>query len=317
MNCMHQFPQLAIPVALTILVSATGCRQESNSPTPPGIAQSDSSQATQQVYQVKGVIRELKPDGRTVVIKHEEIPGYMVAMTMPFKVTNSAELTGLKQGDAVSFQMTVTEDDGWISRLKKEGATTNNESPEIESFRQVRNVQPLAEGDVMPDYPFVTESGNSIKLSDFRGQALVFTFIFTRCPFPVFCPRMSENFAEVYKQLAASRSGPTNWHLLSISFDPAFDTPAVLKNYAQRYKHDPQRWSFVTGDITEIDAITEQFGLYFARQGANFDHNLRTVVIDASGRVHKIFIGNEWKAEDLKQEIEEAAQVPPEIRSSK
>jgi len=146
-----------------------------------------------------------------------------------------------------------------------------------------------------------------IHLADFQGQALAFTFIFTRCPFPNFCPRMSSNFADAYKQLSSAPDAPKNWRLLSISFDPEHDRPEVLKSYAKKYQYETNHWSFATGALIDIDAITEQFGLMFPREGAGFNHNLRTVVVDAQGKVQKVFIGNEWKVADLVAEIVKAA----------
>jgi protein SCO1/2 len=259
-----------------------------------------------QVFSVKGVVKELKPDGKTIVIEHEEIPNYMQAMTMPFEVRDRNELAGLKAGDPVSFRMLVTEKDGWIDQLTKLGPT-NLALPPSDPVRRVRFVEPLNVGDPLPDYAFTNELGQVIHLADFKGQALALTFIFTRCPFPNFCPRMSGNFADAYKRLSVAPDAPKNWRLLSISFDPEHDRPEVLKSYAKRYAYETNHWSFVTGALIDIDAITEQFGLMFPREGAGFNHNLRTVVVDAQGKVQKVFVGNEWKVEDLAAEIVKAA----------
>jgi len=122
---------------------------------------------------------------------------------------------------------------------------------------------------------------------------------------------MSGNFAEVCRRLSAMSDAPTNWHLLSLTFDVEHDTPEVLRDHARRYDYDPNRWSFATGALIDIDALTEQFGLMFPRQGQGilFDHNLRTVVVDAGGRVRRIFIGNDWTADELAAEIIEAAKA--------
>ena len=260
-----------------------------------------------QIFSVTGVVKELKPDGRMVVIQHEEIPNYMKAMTMPFEVRNTNELAGLKPGDRISFRMLVTEKDGWIDRLTKLGSTHVAGPPPRDPFRRVRFVEPLNVGDPMPDYAFTNELGQVIHLADFHGQALAFTFIYTRCPFPNFCPRMSSNFADAYKKLSAAPDAPKNWRLLSISFDPEFDKPELLKSYAKRYGYGTNHWSFATGALIDIDAMTEQFGLMFPREGVGFNHNLRTVVVDAQGKVQKVFTGNEWKVEDLVAEIVKAA----------
>ena len=167
----------------------------------------------------------------------------------------------------------------------------------------VRDVEPLEPGDIVPNYSFTNELGQAVSLDDFKGKALALTFIFTRCPMPDFCPLLSKRFSEAYKLLTTTPNAPTNWHFLSISFDPHFDTPAVLKNYAQRYNYDPQRWNFVTGAMIDIDAITEQFDLPIIKQGENWDHKLRTVVLDGEGRVKKIFVYNLWTTADLVDEL--------------
>lgn len=265
-----------------------------------------------QAYAVKGIVEEIKPDGRTVIIEHEEIPGYMPAMTMPFTVKNTNELTGVKPRDIVQFRMVVTEDDGWIEQVTRIGfAPPTNAAQLNRTFRPVREVEPLSVGDAMPDYTFTNELGKVVRLADFQGSAYAFTFIFTRCPFPIYCPRMAENFQSAARQLKADRAVPTNWHLLSITFDVDYDTPERLRAYAQRYGYDPTRWSFLTGALIDIDAITEQFGLVFPRTetGIGFDHNLRTVVVDATGRVHRILLGNEWKPEEFTAALKEAASV--------
>jgi protein SCO1/2 len=210
----------------------------------------------------------------------------------------------------VSFRLLVTDAEGWIDQVKVlPAATPASGPPPREEVRRVRLVEPLAVGDAVPDYPFTNELGQALRLSQFKGKALGLTFIFTRCPYPNFCPRMSGNFAEAARLLAGRPDGPTNWHLLSLSFDPDYDTPAVLREYAQRYRHDPSRWSFATGTQIEIDAITEQFGMMFAREGEFFSHNVRTVVLDAQGRVHRIFPGNEWKPPEFVAAMVQAARV--------
>lgn len=289
---------------LSLLSFLTACK-------PGGAAKPEATSSKEsKTYEVTGVVRELKVDGKTVVIKHDEIPGYMQAMTMPFEVRDAALLKGLEAGDGVKFRLRVTDDDGWIDRMEvtSKGGRINAVAPEP-GFRRVRDVEPLKVGDLMPDYPLTNEFGQAFKLSDYRGQVLAFTFIFTRCPFPTFCPRMSEHFNQAYQKLRSTEGGPTNYHFLSISFDPAYDTPAVLRQYAQRYAYDSNRWSFATGALIEVDAITEQFGLYFSRESGtiNFNHNLRTVIVDPAGKIRQVLIGNEWKPDELAQAIAEAA----------
>jgi protein SCO1/2 len=264
------------------------------------------------MFQVRGVVKELRPSEQTVVVRHEEIPGYMAAMTMPFEVRNTNELAGLQSNDAITFRMVVTEKEGWIERIEKLSAPpATTPAPAPERVRRVPNVDPLAEGDPVPEYHFTNELGQAISTKQFLGKAVALTFIFTTCPYPEFCPRMSNNFQDAIAQLKGRPDGPTNWHFLSLSFDTRLDTPQRLHTYAQAYRYDPARWSFLTGEQAQIDAITEQFGLAFWRDdGVNISHNLRTAVIDARGRVQKIFPANSWTSDELVAEMLKAASVP-------
>ena len=305
----------AIALLLLLAGGAISCR-ENPSPTsaPVRVPTITTNQvnANQQIFFVRGVVEELLPDGKTAVVKHEAIPNYMEAMSMPLEVKDPKELAGLQVGDTIFFRMLVTQDDAWIDRITKLGKAPATDAKPTTTFRRVREVEPLKVGDRMPNYPFTNELGQAVSLQDFKGQAVGFTFIFTRCPFPTFCPRMTEHFAAAYKQLSAQPDGPKNWRLLSISFDPEHDTPATLQAYARRYQYDPKHWSFVTGALIEIDAITEQFGLEFFREAGstfNFNHKLRTVVVDAQGRVQQVFVGNEWKVDDFVTEMVKAAEV--------
>lgn len=259
------------------------------------------------VFQVKGTIKEIRPEGKKVRIAHEKIPGYMEAMTMEFDVTNATELAGLTTNDLVSFRMIVTEKEGWIDQIKKVGVSPITESPSPDGFRRAREVEPLNLGDSLPDYQFTNEFGQPFHLRDFKGQALGITFIFTRCPYPNFCPRLSSNFAETHKTLKTLPDAPTNWHLLTVSFDPEFDTPATLRRYAQGYNYDSNHWTFATGELIDITALAEQFGLYFWKENNTISHNVRTVVIDATGHVQWTTNQNEWKPELLVEQMLKAA----------
>lgn len=272
-----------------------------------------------QTFFVRGVVKEVKADGKTVVVDHEEIPNYMAKMTMPFKVRNTNDLAGLGTNDQIHFRFNVAEFESWIDQVTKTGNAPASSLPDPtrKNFRLVREVEPLKEGDALPNYPLTNHRGQAFNTSQFKGQALALTFIFTRCPVPDFCPRMSLRFAEVDKRLRAMSGAPTNYHLLSLSFDVDYDTPLVLQNYANQVKAqhgaDLRKWDFATGALIEIDDITERFGLTFAREPGTvpFNHNLRTVVIDAAGKVQKIFIGNEWKVSDFVVEMEKAVRAKP------
>lgn len=272
-------------------------------------AQGSIPTPTQQVFQVAGTVIELLPADKSVRIKHEAIPGYMDAMTMPFEARDTNELASLEAGDQVKFRLTVTETDGWIDQIQKVAAPRPNPLPAAGGYRFVRELEPLNPGDALPDYRFTNQLGQIIHFNQFRGQAMAFTFIFTRCPYPTFCPLMSSNFRAVQDALLKMSGAPTNWQLFTISFDPEWDSPARLKNYAEGMHHDPRHWSFITGDLGDIHTLADQVGMYFVRdaEGAGISHNLRTVVVDARGRVQTIIRENKWKPEELVAEMVKAA----------
>ena len=274
------------------------------------VALTATSQTNQEIHPAKGVVIEVAPADKKVTIKHETIPGYMQAMTMPFDVKDTNELAGLASGDVVTFRIVVQGNEGWIDQIKETGVKTNT-PPTTGPFRLVRDVEPLNEGDLLPEYHFTNQLGQAISTAQYKGQALAITFLFTRCPYPNFCPLMANNFSLAARKLLATPNAPTNWHLLTITFDPENDTPPVLRAYAEAHHADFTHSTFATGALIDITAIGEQFGLAFWKeQGSIINHNLRTIVIDASGRVQKIFNGNTWQPEDLVAELIKAAKVP-------
>ena len=293
------------PAIAMVLLLCSGCqpdpaRSEMATNAPPVEPEPGT-----RVFQVTGLVVEVEPDRKQARIKHDEIPGYMDAMTMLFDVRNTNELAGVEPGHPIAFRMTVTDTDGWIDQIRVTGPK-RNDPPTTGPFRLVREVEPLNVGDMLPDYSFTNEFGKQISTADFRGKALAINFLFTRCPFPTYCPQAARYFAEAQEQLS-STEGATNWHLLTISFDTEFDTPPVLQSYAQRYGYKPEHWTFATGALIDITALGDQVGLKFWREeSGSFNHNLRTVVVDPSGRVQKILGGNEWTPIELVTEMLQA-----------
>jgi protein SCO1/2 len=250
---------------------------------PSGVGHAEGAKA----YETGGVLREVKETGRVAVIQHDKIPGYMDAMTMPFKTRNAKVLEGLQPGDEVRFRLLVTEEESWIEGVQKIGhRQLEQPKPSIPTTNNpiAKSRHPLL------DYAFTNQFGKPVRLSDFKGQALAITFFFTRCPIPDYCPRLSKNFQEATRNLATLPSGPTNYHFLSISFDTAFDTPEVLKAYAERYHYDPAHWSFITGPQEKITELARLSDVTFNQDGSGFfDHGFRTQIIDANGRLQMSF----------------------------
>jgi protein SCO1/2 len=258
------------------------------------------------LYTVKGVFKESRSDGHRAVIRHETIPGYMDAMTMPFNVKNPAELKPLQPGDEIIFRLNVTDTEDWIDEIKRTGTNVPIASAHVPTSR----FKELEPGALLPDCVLTNQSGQAVRLRDLQGQALAFTFFFTRCPLPTFCPRMNNNFGEVQAALQVDSTN-TNWQLLSISFDPQFDTPAQLAAHAGLYHADTNHWNFATADPTVIRQLSGAFGLMVIPDGTSFSHNLRTVVVDAGGRVQKIFTDNEWTPAELAAEMQKAMAARP------
>ena len=164
----------------------------------------------------------------------------------------------------------------------------------------------------MPDVVLSDELGRSIRLSDFHGKALAFTFVFSRCPLPEFCPRMSRSF-QTARSILESRNGkPNPWQFLSISFDPEFDKPAVLRRYARSYRgENTNQWLFASVSTNALPVLSRQLDLSINRDQGSFSHNLRTVVLDPAGRIHTLFAGNQWTAQQLAESLVDAAQAAP------
>ncbi len=246
-------------------------------------------------------LQEVIADGRKAVIAHETIAGSMGAMTMEFDAASPAELAGLAPGDVLAFRLSVAETRSWIDRVRKTGHTT----PAPRGLAG----DALPPGTPLPDCALIDSRGQTLHMSDFKGRALAFTFIFTRCPLPDYCPRMNRNLGAVQGALAKDEGA--NWHLLSLSFDPDYDTPERLAKYAEPYQPDPAHWTFATGRAEAVRKLGAAFGLAFSSTGVPLDHNLRTVVVDAAGRVQKVFIGNEWSPEELTAEMRRAMTAQP------
>jgi protein SCO1 len=240
-------------------------------------------------FAVKGIILKIEPGGDEVVVQNEAISNYMDAMTMPFPLKNSDAVAGLKSGDKVTFQLHVTPDDSWADHFAKIGMVPVQRGKTESKPAPTKMSDPGRPKNPLLDYKFTNELGQAVSLNDFRGQALAVTFFYTRCPLPNFCPRLSRNFQEASQKLEAMTDGPTNWHLISVSFDPEFDTPEILLNYAKSYDYDPAHWSFLTGPPEKISELARAAGVEYQAGGGTINHNFRTLIVNAQGHLQMIF----------------------------
>lgn len=283
-----------------------------NAPSRGSAASATAAAPTERAFETRGVIREIPASGGVLVVRHEEIPGYMPKMTMELTVRDTHEITGLNVGDVIEFRLVARAEDHFIDRLRKVGheASKPTAAPQVEEGEPQPPSRELNVGDLMPDFEFTSETGRPLRFSQLHGQAVAFTFFFTRCPLPDFCPLMNRNFERARSSLKASTGGPTNWVFLSISFDAEFDKPQVLAFHAANYRgDDPDRWIFAAASEATVKALARPLDLKVIREAGSYSHNLRTVVLDTTGRVARQFDGNQWKAEELAEALRAAARV--------
>jgi protein SCO1/2 len=258
-----------------------------------GAATACSNAGTARQYELQGQILAIRPDTAEVVIKHGDIKGFMPGMTMPFKVRDRALLEGKTAGDLVTAQLTVQTETAWISRLDKTGSAPLAEvvapSPSL--------TVPLAPGDPLPAASLTDQDGRTFSIRSLDGVPVVVTFVYTRCPLPQFCPLMDRRFAEIQQGILATPELRGRARLLTVSFDPDFDSPAVLKAHALKVGADPEVWTFATAPRAEVDAFAAALGVSVMREAdRTITHNLRTGVFDAGGRAVAIYSGSEWSA---------------------
>ena len=256
-------------------------------------------------HDTRGVVRGFSPDRSTIEIQHENIPGFMPSMTMPFVARDPKQIADLKTGDAISFRMAVTKKDFWIENVKKiRREEVDVVEPKQTSSASTERDARLKEGDEMPVFSLTNQNDQRVSLDIFRGQPFVLTFVFTRCPVPNFCPRMSNNFEELQAAIKGGTGILATTRLLSVTLDPGYDTPKILSEYAAFHHNDPKIWTFATGDGKEIDSLTRAFSVYRQNEGGTISHGLATALINRDGRIERIWRGNAWTPAEVAQAIQ-------------
>lgn len=265
------------------------------------------SKSPERTYAVEGQIIAMTPERGEATIKHGEIKGLMPAMTMPYKIREKAELSAIKPGDIVNATLVIVENDAYLTGVRRIGEAPIEQAPPETTV--VTSAGPgfelLKPGDTVPDSAFVDQDGRKKTFRAFRGSRVILTFIYTKCPIPTFCPMMDRHFAALQEDLQ-DNPALKDVHLVTVSFDPAVDTPAVLKKHAAELKADLTRWTFLTGDLRDIDRFAARFGLSVAHSptdARDITHNLRTAVISAEGKLVKMYTGNEWTPKDILEDL--------------
>lgn len=263
----------------------------------------------ERTYEVRGRVVGFSDDPRTVIVEHEDVPGLMPAMTMPFRAADARAVQALGHGDAVAFRLHVGRDSSWITDLVSLPDSAVAAHPAGGGAASGGEASPVLQpGDAVPGFTLVAASGDTLETAGFEGRAWLVTFIYTRCPLPDYCPLLSQRFQQLQAPLRA-RFGE-RVHLLSVSFDPAHDTPEVLRDYARRYGADPRRWTFATGSAETIRDMAGRFGVFYEEAGAEITHNLSTTLVGPDGRLRAVWRGNTWTTDDVLAAVAETLGEP-------
>jgi protein SCO1/2 len=261
-----------------------------------------SSPPDRRAFTLQGQVQSIDAPRKLVIVKHEEIKGFMPAMTMPYEVEDAGALDRLAPGDLIDSTLVVFSNGAHLTNIRKVGTAPLEKPPaDAPTPSASSGFELLKPGEVVPNGSFVDQNGRKRSFSGFKGSQVVMTFIYTKCPLPTFCPLMDRHFATLQQRMKTDAS-LKGVHLVTVSFDPAIDTPAVLKAHAKTLNADPARWTFLTGNRDEIDRFASRFGVAVERamnDPRDITHNLRTVIIDDEGRLKKIYTGNDWSPEQL------------------
>jgi protein SCO1/2 len=258
-----------------------------------------SREPAARTYQLTGQILVVKPDTNEVLVKHDDIPGFMPAMTMPYVVNDAALIRERVPGDLITATLVVGSERAHLSNIAKTGSAPLPEDART-TIPAAAGVTLLKPGDLVPSTPLLDQAGVTGTLQDLRGSVVAVSFIYTRCPLPQFCPLIDRRFAEAQKLVAADPALNGKAKLLSISFDPKFDRAEVLRAHAKKAGADERVWRFATADEAVVDRLAAEFGINVIREkDGTITHNLRTAVIDPSGRVFAILDNNAWSADEL------------------
>lgn len=258
--------------------------------------------SNQKRYDLKGRVMAVERDKHLVTVAHAEVKDYMPAMTMPFTLRDDWAFDVLTSGDQITATLVVDGTESWLEDIVITQESTDTNAPGPSGIVEAK------EGADLPDYGLINQNGAPIHLGQYRGKTLVLTFIYTRCPIPEYCTLMSQNFAQIDAELSKQPDLYQKTHLLSISIDPDYDTPAVLRSYGAAHtgKYGDEKfthWEFATGTKDQIKGVAQFFGLRYYADADQIVHGLRTVIVKPDGKVAKVYRDNAWKPEEIVGEL--------------
>ncbi len=258
----------------------------------------------QQRYDLRGKVVAVNADAGTVTVAHHAILGYMGAMTMSFVLKDRWAFKVLKPGQSITATLVIEGDHSWLEGL----VVTEEAKPASDSLAPPGSARTLL-GQEVPDFALVNQDGKRIHLHQYHGKALLLTFIYTRCPLPDYCPLMSRNFAQIVEQVRRDPKLSASTHLLSISIDPEFDTPSVLRAYGRNYagnRHPFDQWEFATGTPHQVRKVAEFFGLRYWTDRGQIVHSLVTLLIAPDGKVVQVYRGNDWQPAQVLSDLRDS-----------
>lgn len=248
-------------------------------------------------HQARGLVLRVDRDTRMVTVSHESVPGFMDAMVMPFELRHPSEMADLVAGDRIAFRIATRKGQTQIDRLRiLSPAPPGGEQTAPGTAAAVRV------GDAVPDFSLISHHGGALSLSSLRGKAVAIAFIYTRCPLPDYCPRMMTNFLAVKQRFAGTLN--RDIVLLTVTFDPQYDTAETLRQYARRYGAEDEGWHFLTGSRADVARVCELFGVEFWPEEGLITHTLRTAVVDRDGRLAATLEGKDYSGKQLADLLE-------------
>jgi protein SCO1/2 len=262
-------------------------------------------------YDVTGILLKLDRSHQTMTVSCESIPGHMDAMIMSFTVRNPKALDGLHPGVRVAFTLIEGKDSFYADDVQARPFDSLELDPTAaRRLKLLENLmaspssaaRPLAVGQRVPEFSLTDQKRKRVTLSDLAGKVVAVTFVYTRCPFPNYCFRMSNNFGQLQTRFKKRMGGELV--LLTVVIDPTHDQPEALVDYARIWKADPSAWHFLTGPLPEIQQLARNFDMNFYPDEALFVHSFHTVIIDRHGKLAANLEGNDFTAQQLGDLVE-------------
>jgi len=315
---------LGAGLGVVVALAAASCRGREhavpeNAPKRPAMVAPPRASANAKRYSLRGVITAVDAAKSEATVAHEAIPGFMDAMTMAFPVRDDPGVVAiLRPGDRIEATLVVDGPKFWLEQVLTKGFVPTPAAGASSPAAPASGVAPaslpgtdpnlpapnkgIAVGEPAPDFTLTDQTGHPVRLSDFRGEPVAVTFVYTRCPVATACPMTVTKFAKINAALTADKFG----RLLAVTIDPQNDTVPVLRDFAARVGADPKRWKFLTGDPKAVARVAESFGVLYYPERGQIVHSQAVAVVDPRGRLDNIYYGEQWTPESVIEDLQKA-----------